>query len=109
MDGFSATVSFGYQVQKGIYNNVVDMISRPIVNSSILLEHNFVLHEIYIEKYANDNDFQDVYASLRQRNQIEELDYHVHNILLYHLGKVCIPQGDRNNIITEAYPSLIDG
>lgn len=44
------------------------MISRPIINSSIILKHNFVLHEIYIEKYAYDNDFQDVYASLWQGN-----------------------------------------
>jgi len=46
---------------------------------------------------------------LSQGNQIEELDYHVHNSLLYHLGKLCIPQGERNNIIREAHTSLIDG
>ena len=50
-----------------------------------------------------------MYASLRQGNQIEELDYHVHNSLLYHLGKLCIPQGERNNIIREAHTSLIAG
>jgi len=67
--------------KKGIYNKVVDIISRPIVNSSIILNHNSVLHESYIEKYANDSDFEEVYASLSQGNQIEELDYHVHNSL----------------------------
>lgn len=93
--------------KNGIYNKVVDILLRPIVNSSIILKHNYVLHEIYIDKYAYDNDFQDVYASLSQGNQIEELDYHVHNNLLYHLGKLCIPQGERNSIIREAHTSLI--
>ena len=85
------------------------MLSRPIANSFILLKHNFVLHESYIEKYAYDNDFQYVYASLRQGNQIEELDYHVHNSLLYDLGKLCILKGERNDIIREMHTSLIAG
>ena len=66
------------------------MLSRPIVNSSTILKHNSVLHESYIEQYAYDNEIQDVYARLRQQNQIEELDYHVQNSLLYHLVKLCI-------------------
>ena len=49
------------------------------------------MHESYIGKYAYDSDFQDVYESLSQGNQNEELDYHVHNSFLYHLGKLCIP------------------
>ncbi|MCY6579263.1 hypothetical protein OYG12_11015, partial [Actinobacillus pleuropneumoniae] len=60
---------------------------------SVILKHNFFFHESYIEKYAYDNDFQDVYANLSQGNQIVELDYHVRNTVLYHLGKLCIPQG----------------
>ena len=67
------------------------MISMPIVNSSIILKHNSVMHESYIEQYAYDSDFQDVYESLIQGNQNEKLDYHVHNSLLYHLGNLCIP------------------
>ena len=55
------------------------MFSRPIVNSSIILKHDSITHEIYIEQYAYDSDFQDVYESLSQGNQNEELDYHVHN------------------------------
>ena len=53
------------------------MLSRPIVNSTIILKHNSIMHESYIEKYENVNDFQDVYESLSQGNQNEELDYHV--------------------------------
>ena len=81
------------------------MLSRPIVNSTIILKHNSIMHESYIEQYVNDIDFQDVYENLSKGNQSEELDYHVHNNFLYHLGKLCIPQGERNNIIREAHTS----
>ena len=85
------------------------MLSRPIVSATALLKNNSNLHEIYVEKYEFDNDFQDVYAKLSQGNQVEELDYHVHNNLLYHLGKLCIPQGERMNVTREAHTSLIVG
>ena len=88
--GFLQQLHLVIKYKKGIYNKVVDIIFRPIVNSSIILKHNYVLHESYIEQYAYDNEFQDVYASLKQGNQIEELDYHVHNSLLYHLRNLCI-------------------
>jgi len=77
--------------KKCIYNKVVDILSRPIIIVDTLLKHNYVLHESYIEKYALENEFQDVYASLSQGNQVEELDYHLHDSLLYHIGKICIP------------------
>lgn len=35
--------------------------------------------------------FMDVYDSLTHGAQVEELNYHVHDMLLYHLGKICIP------------------
>ncbi len=85
------------------------MLSRPIVSATTLFKHNYVLHESYIEQYALDNDFQYVYASLSQRNQVEELDYHLHDNLLYHLRKICIPQREGINIIREAHTSLIAG
>lgn len=67
------------------------------------------MHESYVEQYALDEYFKDVYATLCQGNQVEELDYHVHDKLLYHLGKLCIPWGERVNIIREAHTSLIVG
>jgi hypothetical protein len=42
-------------------------------------------------------------------NQVEEFDYHVHDKILYHLGKLCIPQGERVNIIRGAHSFLIVG
>ena len=89
--GFLQQFHLVIMYKKGIYNKVADMLSRPIVNSSIILKHNLVMHESYIEKYAYDSDFHDVYESLSQGNQNEELDYHVHTSFLYHLCKLCIP------------------
>eukprot|EP00253_Pinus_taeda_P019290 PITA_19290 len=65
--------------------------------------------EFYIEQYASDDEFKDVYASLSKGNHVEENDYHMHNNLLFHLGKLCIPQGERINVIREAHSSLIAG
>ena len=85
------------------------MLSKPIINASTILEYNLVLHESYIEQYAQDIDFKDVYATLSHGKQVEELDYHVKDQILYHLGKLCIPQIERVKIIREAYTSLISG
>ena len=85
--------------KKGIHNKVADMLSRPIINASTILKHNSVLHESYIEQYAQDIDFKDVYATLSHGKQVEELDYHVKDQLLYHFGKLCIPQTERVKIV----------
>ena len=85
------------------------MLSRPIINASTIFKHNSVLHESYIEKYAQDIDFKDVYATLSQGKQVGELDYHVKDQLLYHFGKLFIPQTERVKIILEAHTSLISG
>jgi hypothetical protein len=50
-----------------------------------------------------------VYKYLTHGNQNEELDYHVHDNLLYHLGKLCILRDERENVIKEAHTSLICG
>jgi hypothetical protein len=47
--------------------------------------------------------------SLTHGNLHEELDYHVHDNLLYHLGKLCIPMDERENVIRESHTSLIYG
>jgi hypothetical protein len=106
--GFLQQLHLVIRYKKGIYNKVVDMLSRPIVNALVILKHNSTMHESYVEQYALD-DFKEVYATLCHSNQVEELDYHVHDKLLYHLRKLCIPQGERVNIIREAHSSLIAG
>jgi hypothetical protein len=73
--------------KKGIHYKVAYMLSIPIVNASTILRHNCLAHESFVEQYARDDDFKDVYKALNHGNQHEELDYHVHDNLLYHLGK----------------------
>ena len=85
------------------------MLSRPIISVSTLIKNDSVVHESYIEQYAHDADFQDVYASLSEGSQVEENDYHMHNNLLFHFGKLCIPQGERLSVMREAHLSLIVG
>jgi hypothetical protein len=107
--GFLQQFHLVIRYKKGIYNKVDDIISRPIVSASVILKHNSTMCERYVEQYALDADFKVVYATLCHSNQVEELDYHVHDKILYHLGKICIPQGERVNIIREAHSSLIVG
>ena len=56
---------------------------------------------------ARDEDFKDVYEALTHGNQNEELDYHVHNNLLYHLRKLCIPRDERERVIRESHTSIV--
>jgi len=107
--GFLRQFHLVIRYKKGIHNKVADMLSRPIINASTILKHNSVLHESYIKQYAQDIDFKDVYATLSHGKQVEELDYHVKDQLLYHLEKLCIPQTKRVNIIRETHTSLISG
>jgi len=97
--GFLQQFHLVIRYKKEIHNKVVDMLSRPIINASAILKHNLVLHESYIKQYAQDIDFKDVYATLSQGKRVEELDYHVKDQLLYHFGKLCIPQTEQVKII----------
>ena len=99
--GFLQQFHLVIRYKKGIYIKVVDMFSRHIFSFATIIKKKFVLHDRYVDKYALDSDFWDVYVTLSQGNQVEELDYHMHDNLLCHLGKLCIPQGERVNIIRE--------
>lgn len=85
------------------------MLSRPIASAFVILNHNSIMHESYVENYAKDEYFKYMYLTLCQGNIVEELDYHVHDKFLYYLGKLCVPQGESANIIIEARTSLIVG
>ena len=63
--------------KKGMHNKVANMLSRPIINASTILKHNSVIHKSYIEQYAQDTDFKDVYATLSHGKHVEELDYYI--------------------------------
>ena len=93
----------------GIQNKVADMLSIPPTNELIILQNSPLNHDNYIEQYTHDEDIKAVYESLMNGTQNEELNYHVNDKLLYHLGKICIPQNDRVHVIIEARASLISG
>ena len=65
--GFLQQFHFVIRYKKGIYNKVADTLSRHIVNASIILKHNSIMHEIYIEQYAQDEYFKYVYSTSSQK------------------------------------------
>jgi hypothetical protein len=89
--GFLQKIHLFIRYKKGIQNKFVDMLSIPFVNASIVLQHSSLPHESYNEQYAIDANFKDVHETLTHGFIVEELYYHVHNNLLCHLGKSCIP------------------
>ena len=62
--GFLQQFHLVIRYKKGIHNKVVDMLSKPIINTSTIFNHNSVLHESDIEQYAQNLYFKDVYANL---------------------------------------------
>lgn len=40
------------------------MLSRPYLNVLVILQNSSLAHQSYIEQYATDTDFKDVYESL---------------------------------------------
>lgn len=107
--GFLKQFHLVVKYKKGIYYRVANILSRLVVNVAIFLKNNYCFPKIYVEQYAHDAEFQEVYSNLSQGHQVEELDYHVHDNLLYHSGKLCVPQGERVNVTREAHTSIIVG
>jgi hypothetical protein len=66
-----------------------------------------IAHESYIEQYAIDTYFKYVYETLAHGSIVEDIDYHLHDKLLYHAGKLCIPRDGRVYVIRETHTSLI--
>jgi hypothetical protein len=67
--GFLQKFHLVIKYKKGIHNKVVDMLSRPFINASVILRYNPLAHESYVEQYAKDEDFKDVYEALTHDNQ----------------------------------------
>jgi hypothetical protein len=96
--GFLHKFHLVIRYKKGIQKKFVDMLSVPYVNASIVLQHSSLAHESYTQ-YARDDYFKNVYETIMQGTKVEELDYNVHEKLLYHLGKLCIPRDERVHAI----------
>ena len=78
--------------KKGTSNKVVDMISRPPIVASIVLKNASLSHDSYVEQYAIDEDFKEVYEKLTHGAQVE--NYFLQGKLLYHLGNLCTPTSE---------------
>ena len=65
------------------------MLSRPPISASIVLQNASLSLEGYVEQYANDDDFKEIYAKLTHGPHVE--NYYLQGKILYHLGKLCIP------------------
>lgn len=44
-------------------------------------------------------DFRDVFDALTKGIHNEGVEYHLHNNLLYHVGKICISKDERVDVI----------
>jgi hypothetical protein len=71
--------------KNGVHNKVGDMLSRPVVNPFLIMKNTSLVHDNYVEKYARDDEFRDVYAALTKGICNQGVYYHMNNNILYHL------------------------
>jgi hypothetical protein len=105
--GFLQQFHLVIRYKKGTSNKVADMLSRPPISTSTGLKNASLAHDIYIEQYANDEYFKDVYDRLTCGSQVE--NFYVQDKLLYHMDKLCIPTNERVHVIKETHTSLVSG
>lgn len=55
----------------GIQHKAFDMLFRPPANASIVLQHNSIDHDNYVEQYTKDEEFKDVGEPLTHGNHME--------------------------------------
>jgi hypothetical protein len=61
--GFIQQFHLVIKYKKGTSNKVVDMLCRPPIVASIILKNTSLSHDSYVEKYAIDEDFKEVYEN----------------------------------------------
>ena len=105
--GFLQQFHLVIKYNKGTSNKAADMLSRPPIFASVILHNASLSFESYVEQYANNDDFKEVYAKLTHGSKVD--NYHLQGKLLYHLGKLCIPTGERVHVIRKAHTSLVSG
>ena len=64
--GFLQQFNLVIKYKKGTQNKVVDTLSRPPINSSIVIQQSPFINSSYVEQYTKDAKFKElVYESLR--------------------------------------------
>jgi hypothetical protein len=115
--GFLQQFHLVIKYKKGSTNKLADMLSRPptskITALGTLMHMDPFTHDAYKEAYTEDEDFKEVFQQLQGQIHIEEGDgkddYHFQNGLLYKLDKLCVPKGERLQLIREAHTSKVAG
>jgi hypothetical protein len=69
--GFLQQFHLVIKYKKGTSNKVVDMFSRPHIDASIIFKNASLSHDSYVEQYANDEDFKEIYEKLTHGAQVE--------------------------------------
>ena len=69
--GFLQQFHLLIEYKKGTSNKVVDMLSRPPVAAFIILNNASLSHDSYVEQYAVDEDFKEVFEKLTHGAQVE--------------------------------------
>ena len=90
--GFLQQFHLVIKYKKGTSNKVDDMLSRHPIVASIILKYTTLSHNSYVEQYAIDGDFKEVFEKLTHGAHVE--NYFLQGKLLYHLGKLCIPTSE---------------
>ena len=62
--GFLQQFHLVIKYKKGVTNKVDDMLSRPSLNSLVVLHNSSLKLENYLEQYSIDVDSKDIYESL---------------------------------------------
>ena len=63
--GFLQQFHLVIKYKKGIQNKVVDMVSIPPISAFIVIQQSPLVHSSYAEQYTKNEDFKEVYESLR--------------------------------------------
>jgi hypothetical protein len=62
--GFLQQFHLVIKYKKGTSKKIDDMLSRPPIVASIILKNNSLSHDRYVEQYAIDEYFKEVYEKL---------------------------------------------
>jgi hypothetical protein len=90
--GFLQQFHLVIKYKKGTSNKVVDMLSRPPIVASIILKNYSLSRDSYVEQYAIDEDFKEVYENITHGAQV--YNYCLQGKLLYYLGNLYMPTSE---------------
>ena len=93
---------------KGSTNNVANCLSRPPI-VAITIVFNYYGHETsdWPLLYRSDPEFNHTYQTLLEGNPVPK--FHLQDVLLCHMGHLCVPSNEHAKMIWEAHYSQVAG